>query len=397
MPIGSANAWSLARSLGVYLALGDGRLNGFAAIHPTTETAINGLTNVASAVITRLDAGRQVVPGQFSPTRFQEALRVVQYVNGAGANVAAARDRVEQAEFAMASMGLSWAAVTANNAPSLAAVRGAWANLLPAQCQAIGTFARLRAANSAIAEVLAVVNAPGGTVVQNLTTLAALALAVDGVRAGDAQRYSAIRATTIGDLRSLMATSPPDTAFNGFAAWGPGDHATVAANIRWHFLKHVLGITKDPAELDGAEHADWWRELQIELTWPQFQQFRGGYPDTDHLQWMFYGPNASLAVAYVTEFLSQARLAANHPRVVGHLVSTYEPTYLQHAINMSTQLDEVLVQSNGIKTFVSGCKADLFVIGRLANGILGISSAYFARNIDEKMRGARANKIWNLT
>lgn len=397
MPISSANAWSLARSLGVYLALGDVRLNGFAAIHPTTETAINGLTNVASAVITRLDAGRLVVPEQFSVTRFQEALRVVQYVNGAGANVAAARDRVEQAEFAMASMGLSWAAVTVNNAPSLAAVRGAWGGLLPAEQQAIGSFARSRATNAAIAEVMAVANAPGGTVAQNLATLAALALAADGARAGDAQRYSAIRAATIGDLRSLIAMSPPDTAFNGFAAWGPGDHATAPSNIRWHFLKHVLGITKEPEDLDGAEHADWWRELRIELTWAQFQQFRSGYPDSDHLQWMFYGPNASLAVAYVTEFLAQARLAANHPRVMAHLVATYEPTYRQHAINMSTRLDEVLVQSNGIKTFVSGCKEDLFVIGRLANGVLGISSAYFARNIHEKMRGARANKIWNLT
>ncbi len=397
MPIGSANAWSLARSLGVYLALGDVRLNGFAAIHPTTETAINGLTVVASAVVTRLDAGRPVVPDVFSVTRYQEALRVVQYVNGAGANVAAARDRVEQAEFAMASLGLPWAAVTANNAPSLAAVRAAWGGLSPVEGQVIGSFARSRAANAAIAEVSAVANAPGGTVAQNLATLAAVAVAADGARPGDAQRYSAIRSTTIGDLRSLMAASPPDTAFAGFAAWGPGDHATVASNIRWHFLKHVLGITQEPAELDGAEHADWWRRLRIELTWAQFQQFRGGYPDTDHLQWMFYGPNASLADAYVTEFLAQARLAANHPRVIGHLVGTYEPAYRQHAITMSTQLDEVLVQSNGIKTFVSGCKADLFVIGRLANGVLGISSAYFARNIDEKMRGARANKIWNLT
>jgi hypothetical protein len=109
----------------------------------------------------------------------------------------------------------------------------------------------------------------------------------------------------------------------------------------------------------------------------------------------WFDRNGALLHGYVTEFIGSKFLERN-ARVVSHLATQYQNTYRDYAINESRTLTEVIVHSDGVRTFVSGNHDDLFIIGRLDNGTLGISSAYFTRASEEKMRGARANLLWTV-
>jgi len=398
MPLSDATVHLLARSVGVYVLIGDVRLNGMKNnYHQTTATAVNGATARVSQIVSTLDP-TPIVPNQFLLSRFTAAKKVMDYINGAVADLAKARDRIDEAEFVIVGLGLPYNALTANNAPVAAGLRAQWQHLTMSQRADVAAYARSRAANAAMTNLVNMGAVGGVGVLVNLQALANISAAVSAARAGDGQRFSGITPATLGDLRTLYGTRAPNGGFAGFNAWGPGDHGSAPANLRWHFLKHVCGITdNDDVVPDLDEAVMWWRRLTIQLTWAQYTQNAYGGENVNEVQAWFTGLNQSLSYRHVKNFLRRGTLT-NNPRVLAHMIATYETAYRDDAINSSRNLTEVLVQSNGVKTFISGGddRDDLFVIGRLDAGVLGISSCYIATDLDAKMNGARANKVWPL-
>ncbi len=402
MAISRSMAYLLLRSLGVYVPrMDDNRMNNIVnQYHPSTPTAVNGATARVSACVSRLDPN-PIVPNAFLQQRFNRAKDVLDFINFGGNSVLAARQRIDVAELVLVHLGLPLNALTAANVGNTLPICGEWPNLTGPEQTSVAEYTRSRAANTAVGNLVSLANVVGALPHANLQTIAAITNAVNAVRPADPQRFSGITPVTFGDLRTLFALHAPNSRFGGFAAWGPGDHHTPPRNLRWHFLKHVLGIVEEGAEPnDPAEQVEWWEVLRIQLTWAQVQQHGSGHPPLAPYQNLFYGPNNSLTHANVANFLGNVELG-DHPRLVAHLCQTYEIAYHNEAIQRSQHMNETLVQSNGIKTFISGSHSrgghDLFIIGRLDNGVLGISSCYFTSDIHQKMAVARANKVWDLT
>ncbi|SCU75656.1 hypothetical protein CNECB9_2420009 [Cupriavidus necator] len=70
--------------------------------------------------------------------------------------------------------------------------------------------------------------------------------------------------------------------------------------------------------------------------------------------------------------------------------------YRDVAIETSRVLNRVIIQSNGEKVFLSGASGNIFIIGRFEGTELGISSCYWAPDIESKLRGARSNICWEV-
>ena len=387
-PLNSAQAAALTGDLGGAVAFSDGRLNAI-------KNVDNQNAQVVPYVRGQLARARAVV-ARVAPAgdRVAEVVNLLNYLRAAASPQAG----LDEAELVIVTLGLPWNALTANNYPNTTLVRTAWPHLTPLQQAAVAEVARSRAPNAAVRSVVELSAAGAGVVLTNLQTLAALVAAVNLVRPGDGQRFSGITPRTLPDLAALRVALPPGGGFAGFTQWGPGDHGQSERNIRWHFLKHVCAMTdNENADTDPRECALWWRRLAIQLTWAQFNQNITRHERPGDVQGWFTGANQSLSYARVEEFLRRGTLS-NNPALLGHLLTTYQNTYRDDAITASAGMTEVLIQTNGVKTFVTGAddRDDMFIIGRLDAGTLGISSSYIASDLDEKMRGARSNRIWQL-
>lgn len=402
MPISAVSAHLLLRSLGVHVAIVDVRLvNICANYRDATVTAVNGSVGRVNAIISILAPG-PVAPEVFSQPRFNEAKRLLDYLN-AGATVAAVRTLIDEAETVLDWLRLPFAALTANNVPSTALLRQWWGNVLVPQRQGIQEFAALRRANAVVSTLIAFANVPGATVVANLSTLGQLAQAVNASRGlADANRFSGITPAAFASLRTLHGLHGPNSVFAGFVRWGPGDHGSPQLNLKYHFLKHVCYAGVE-SELP-RESAWWWGELNITLTWGQMSGFFADSVsprERNVLQAMFDG--TGLIPAKRVQFLISGVVSQN-PRLLNYLVDNYENAYRDRALHPGAVLTDKIVQSNGEKVFISAAIRDplhatrgIFVIGRLdgANG-LGVSACYMCEDIQEKLDAAASNKVWDL-
>jgi hypothetical protein len=265
-------------------------------------------------------------------------------------------------------------------------------------------------------EILTVI----GTVVQNVMN-------VDPTYAGP---FDGVARGSLPALHDILSLHPPGGGFAGFAQWGDGNHHNPDENVRWHFMKHVLftdhGEGLDPMGAESlitaslhssqeethavmesllandegegpataAEGADWWRALHILLPEAECNDRIKLETDRQRMKPWFVGGN--LSHACVEQFLTSGILGRS-PRIVGYLVQNYEHLYRTYALNRSGSFSEAFVSSNGVKVFVAGTDGDNFIIARLgAAGALGISSCYRPVDVQDKMRGARLNRMWDL-
>lgn len=292
---------------------------------------------------------------------------------------------------------LAAAAAAAAAAPprcTLRAVYEAWYGLNEAQRNAVLDYARSRAENWRCLNLQQIGAAGGASVAINIAALANVAFAVNAARRGEAQRFSGITPDTLPALTTLITMYPPGSQFPGFTRWGPGDHGTPDSNLRWHFMKHVCMTVKAGVEIDDPdEPAFWWNALAMQLNWEKLVECTPRGEETAPFQRFFRG--GMLDLGQVRPFLETAILE-RFPRLLGHLMQTYLNSYRDYALLHSGRMNPVLVQSNGTLTFISGCSVNVFIIGRLDAGVLGISACYFASDIRAKMAGAISNKIWDL-
>jgi hypothetical protein len=395
MPLTNAEVNALLGRVNIIMANpADGRLNPMMLYAAATRDAVNAAAAEAVAVVTARAA---------TASDFQAAKRLFELMNAnAGASAGAVLANVH---LVMIGLGASWDhAANAPTAATTALRANVWPTLTGAERTTLGRFVKGRAALSAMTALTDLAAVAPATPLVNLRTLAQICDAAVASRPGDADpvRLAGITVAAFPALRSLHGTNAPNSHFGGFAAWGPGDHGAAAANVEGHFRKHVCGLVAPGGVLleYRAEFAEWWSVLAMSLSLPEVTARLAGGQNTNDVADYFYDTNQTLAMGYLDTFISSNFLQHN-PAVVAHLRARFEAAYEAYAIAASGTLDEVLVQSNGLLVFISGCKAiggrDLFVIGRLDAGVLGISSAYFTREREAKMRGARSNKLWDLT
>lgn len=391
MPLTNVQVMTMMMDLGVAVPLAHPPLNPMRNYHAETKTQVTAHLATLNAILNQMGGVRQT-----------QAKAVLDWINAAGPVGMNISNRIADLNFVVISLQLGLGVLTALNAPSPAPIRGVWGGLTPAQRAAVVDFASTKAANRVLRTLIDLINVAGTTPQLNLVALGNIAAAANVARPAQAQRYSGITPQSLADLRTLYGLHPPMAGFAGFAAWGVGNHGEVEKNITWHFLKHVCGVClEDGEEPDANEHAEWWQALNIHL---DFNQLQGFVQKVTHgtveaylesLRYMFYGPGNTLAPTYVAHFLQTVNLS-DFPALLGYLMTTYRNAYRDYALNQSTHLEEAFVQSNGIDTYVTGCVGELFIIGRLAAGVLGISSCYFGHDIVKKMQGARSNKVWDL-
>jgi len=401
MPVPTADLEALYASLGVHLPAGDGRIRATAAaLHTTTRDAVNAATADVSSIVTAMPnsapPAAAPLPGAavvVSLPRYGAAKKVLEWINGAGPSLAAAAAIIVDTHFTMITFGLKWEAVGQDD---VTVIRTNWATLTATQQAGLSDYGKLKHHARALPEIVAISAIAPATAQVNVQTLATICAELRANRAADANRAASVSQQSFPDLRALLALHAPGSAFPGFAAWGPGDRGSVAANITGHFDKHVLGdLGAGAAPAYLGEYARWWTALNIQLTLPEVTARLAAGQNTAAVAAWFSDPSQTLANANVGSFVRSAFIGAN-PDVPALLRTRHEAAYRDYAIAESRSLTEVFCQSNGIKTFINGNKAGLFVIGRLEAGVLGISSAYFTPD-STKIDDARKNKVWGLT
>lgn len=263
-----------------------------------------------------------------------------------------------------------------------------------------------------------------------LATICTVAREVPRLLPGYAGSFDGLARPAIGFLNKLRMDHPPDAGFAGFTQWGAGNHASVAANQKWHFLKHVCMIDdgggglnalgaqmliagaangmamEEAADLlelladedDGPalaeESGEWWRALNIQLPWATCTALIHDPVELARIRPWFH--NGHLLHSWVPEFVGSGVLSRCAP-VLGYLMTQYQAAYCAYAIHRSRNADRAFVSSNGAKVFIALCKGDDFIIGRYnAAGQMGISSCYKPTDLAATLRGARDGLMWQL-
>jgi hypothetical protein len=202
---------------------------------------------------------------------------------------------------------------------------------------------------------------------------------------------SGISVITIVPLVQMLAVYRPMSGFMGFTQWGPGDHGDQASNLEAHVLKHVC---RQPVDVNFgvSETIAWWDVLRVRLTLADYDQlavnpmpmaracFEGALPLRGDRLKSFLICQALQNELALTQFVKNQALIR----------------YRDFAIDSSRVMTNVIVHSNGIRVFISGCAGDAFIIGRLDGAQLGISSCYRPLDMAAKLAGARVNMCWPL-
>ncbi|KUE90640.1 hypothetical protein ASL20_01925 [Cupriavidus necator] len=200
-----------------------------------------------------------------------------------------------------------------------------------------------------------------------------------------------ITSRTIVALARMLHAHPPLSGFMGYTRWGPGDHGNPDANLRAHALKHVC---RQPLllEVGVAETMFWWDFLRIQLTLADYNRL--AVNPKPLVQSLFDGVNP-LAGDHLRRFLIHQAFN-DEPQLADFALQQALRPYRDVAIETSRVLNRVIIQSNGEKVFLSGASGNIFIIGRFEGTELGISSCYWATDIESKLRGARSNICWEV-
>lgn len=245
--------------------------------------------------------------------------------------------------------------------------------------------------------------------------------------------YATLRAANVKAVLRLATLHPAGSEFRGYTKWGKGNHSTVKANIRWHFLKHVMAMSEaidvdldapeliqarlyDRGALDDllqhvrqlgsevstAESALWWRTLRIRLSWAEFVEHRSGW-NYEHLEELFVDNPVTnvreLPYRNVARFLEGGTLS-NHPRLTGFLVTKYENAYRDYALEQTREAGVVRIELEQYNAFVAGFTGSIYFVGRLDeeddDNSIALSSCYICFDVQQKMATSKGKELWAL-
>jgi hypothetical protein len=203
-------------------------------------------------------------------------------------------------------------------------------------------------------------------------------------------------ATTCLDTRRLAALYPPGKKFPGYSSWGAGDGGDIASNVENHFKKHVLNAR--PVVLDDlTECPIWWTKLAIVLRVEQMKDVP--VTPSKALALALFEPSGLLPAARVSAFLGHMRdeLLRNASPLMAWFVANYKVKYKDATLAFSTRMLNTAVFLEG-KLFLSGRfnegGAAFYIVGRLDDNVLTISSCYVATDINAKL--AAREVLWSF-
>lgn len=204
--------------------------------------------------------------------------------------------------------------------------------------------------------------------------------------------YGDLCETNVIEVHKMMAKAPPAGGFGGLVAWGPGNYHTVNENKKGHFLKHVLNADPQGKDLNwNDEMRRWWVQLNIQVTLATLNQHMPGNALVLANAGRFVDNNTPLAMNEVVPLMN-ALHGQMSDAFKDHMYTTYGAAYEQIALNIGLNLISPAVCSDAAHQKISisgrdngGYQGDVFVVGRIKNGVLGISSCYFAEDINERL------------
>ena len=206
-----------------------------------------------------------------------------------------------------------------------------------------------------------------------------------------------LTATTCLDIRKLAATHPAGGPFRGFGSWGSGNHGGIAANVENHFKKHVLNAL-DASLADLTECPIWWRLLNIQLAVAQMAAVPASASKFQALA--LFGGGGVLPFGDVQAFLGHMRTELMRPGspLTTWLVDNFKVKYKDATLGMSVRMQHAAVFFEIGSIFASGTHnangGDFYIVGRLDDGVLTISSCYVATDINAKL--AAREVLWTF-
>jgi hypothetical protein len=215
---------------------------------------------------------------------------------------------------------------------------------------------------------------------------------------------------TVAVLERIFANYPPGR-FAGFTAWGPGNHGTPGSNKLEHFAKHVLhdygeGETAPPKD----EQVMWWWGLNLNIRLDVVCSPLVIHPkllDLFHDNLVALcgvgpsNPGFAAAAAAVRIDHSQPEglellttMSQRVPTVGSKLFDLIGGRYVDFAVNGSKNMRDVQVHLSQSDYFISGVFQNVYVIGRIIDGVAGISAAYWAKDPADKTGPATQQRLW---
>lgn len=197
------------------------------------------------------------------------------------------------------------------------------------------------------------------------------------------------------DLQQLIYVHPPTARFKGFGRWGCGDAAdkNIGTNVLKHFKKHVLNCDLKPL-VDLTECPVWWGELGINLGREQVMLCHDSIRRQSALS--CFAGQPILPTGKISECLACLRedlMAPDNP-LMNWLVTNYRLKYRDKTLAMATQLQHCAVFIEASEIYVSGCFGNFYIIGRIDEGVLTISSCYVATDMTAKL--SKRTIVWTF-
>jgi hypothetical protein len=213
-------------------------------------------------------------------------------------------------------------------------------------------------------------------------------------------------------LERIFVNYPPGR-FAGFAAWGPGNHGTPESNKLEHFAKHVLrdfgaGETAPPMQ----EQVMWWWGLDLSIGLDVVCSPAVIHPK---LLDLFHGelvglcgvgpsspgfPAAAAAVKIDHNLPEGLKLLTTMsqrvPTVGARLFDLIGAKYVNFAITASRNMRDVQVHLSQNDYFISGVFENVYVVGRVIDGVAGISAAYWTSDPRTKTEPASNERLWAI-
>jgi hypothetical protein len=223
--------------------------------------------------------------------------------------------------------------------------------------------------------------------------------AFDGCTPGLSPLHRTIDDTNIEAVSELWKVAKPGSVFAGFARWGKANYGSVAESELGHFRKHVLRAPLHGApDDDEEEHQKWWTLLGIKLDLDTVSKALADAgmgrkltgPETN-----WFDAGKLLKMSCVKDFV-KSDILAKSPSLIDTLAKAYSAAFTRIGLD-ATKSAKVVYAFASREFAMVGCFTDtMFVVGRMDDGVLAMSSCYIPVNVLEKKKSSSQDLLWLL-
>jgi hypothetical protein len=269
-------------------------------------------------------------------------------------------------------------------------------------------------ANSKVAKFIGALGAnAGGDAARRTRKLCKILAAIEAARAeaimpgnaftgctpGVNPLHAIVDDTTVAAVSELWKVAKPGSVFGGFARWGKANYGSVAESERGHFRKHVLRAPiHGDADKDESEHQKWWTLLGIRLTLDAVTQALASGGTTRTLsapERSWFDAAKVLKPANVIDFV-KSDILQKAPALIDELAASHMAAFTKAGRDAAASAPLVFAFTSREFAMVACFTTTMFVVGRMDDGVLAMSSCYIPNDLQDKKDSSSKNLLWLL-